>query len=357
MGAPPWRVGNRGTAIHAENWHGHLDTSNAHVVSSLMHWEHQKKMNLSHLRTFAAIVDAGGIHRAAARLHLTQPAASRQIQALEAELGVLLFDRIGRRLYLTSEGEDLLGRSRRLLSEVESLSERASALSKGDTGILRVGATPMVIENTLSGFLEHWRSRHPSVEVRLIEDGGNALPRRLDHGEIHFGIMAVDDTRFRFRLLYPVHGLAVVRKNGHRLSRRRTIDVAELMDEPLMLLRGEYASRDWFETACKVGRIQPRVRLESGSPHAAIALAATGYGVAVVPSTAVLPREHICGIPLTQRGAGIGRWLRLVWEPQRFVAAYAETFASDLVEYCRRNYPGYEFSRRAPQLPRPKSIA
>jgi len=280
-------------------------------------------MNLRHLRTFAAIVDAGGIHRAAARLNLTQPAASRQIQALEAELGVLLFDRIGRRLHLTSEGEDLLRRSRRLLTEAESLGERASALRKGGTGILRVGAIPMVIENTLSEFLDNWRSRHPTVEVQLIEDGGNALPRRLDHGEIHVGIMAVDETRFRFRLLYPVYGLAVVRPK-HRFSRYRTIDA------------------------------QPRLLLESGSPHAAIALAASGYGVAVVPSTALIPRERVRGIPLTQRGAGIGRWLRLVWEPQRFLAAYAEAFASDLVDYCRRSYPGHEFSRHAPKLPRPR---
>jgi DNA-binding transcriptional LysR family regulator len=310
-------------------------------------------MNLRHLRTFAAIVDAGGIHRAAANLYLTQSAASRQIQALEAELGVLLFDRIGRRLYITSEGEDLLRRSRQLLAEAQSLSERASALRKGDTGIIRVGATSMVIENTLSGFLDHWRSRHPTVEVQLIEDGGIALPRRLDHGEIHFGIMAVDETRFRFRLLYPVHGLAVV-THKHRFGRHRTIDVTDLTDEPLMLLRGEYASRDWFETACKVARIQPRVVLECGSPHASIALAAIGYGVAVVPSTVLLPRERVRGIPLTQRGAAIGRWLRLVWEPQRFLAAYAEAFVTDLVDYCRRNYPGHEFSRRAPQLPRPR---
>jgi LysR family transcriptional regulator, cyn operon transcriptional activator len=310
-------------------------------------------MNLRYLRTFAAIVDAGGIHRAAGRLNLTQPAASRQIQSLEAELGVRLFDRIGRRLHLTSEGEDLLRRSRRVLTEAESLSERAGALRKGDTGILRVGATPMVIENTLSAFIERWRSRYPTVEVQLTEDGGVALPRRLDHGEIHFGIMAVDDTRFRFRLLYPVYGLAVVR-HSHRLGRRRTIEVADLADEPLMLLRGEYASRDWFETARRVARIQPRLLLENGSPHASIALAASGYGVAVVPSTVLIPREHVRGIPLTLRGAAIGRWLRLVWEPERFLAAYAETFISELVDYCRRSYPGHEFSRHAPQIPRPK---
>jgi DNA-binding transcriptional LysR family regulator len=71
------------------------------------------KMNLRHLRTFVIVADAGGFGRAIARLNLSQSAASRQIIALEAELGIPLFDRIGRRLRLNSEGEDLLWRSRR----------------------------------------------------------------------------------------------------------------------------------------------------------------------------------------------------------------------------------------------------
>src|SRR3954462_3821200 len=109
-------------------------------------------MNFGHLRTFVAIADAGGVHRAADRLHLSQPAISRQIQALEGSLGVPLFDRIGRRLRLTSEGDDLLRRSRRLIAEADSLTERAGALKKGEAGILRVGTTPQVIESTLAGF-------------------------------------------------------------------------------------------------------------------------------------------------------------------------------------------------------------
>lgn len=103
-------------------------------------------MNLRHLRTFVAIADNGGFARAAARLNLTQSAASRQILALETELDVRLFDRIGRRVHLTLEGEDLLVRSRRLLADAASLSERARALKGGQTGTLRLGATPHVIE-------------------------------------------------------------------------------------------------------------------------------------------------------------------------------------------------------------------
>lgn len=102
-------------------------------------------MNLQHLRTFILIAEAGGIAPAGNRLHLSSPAASRQILALENEFRVKLFDRIGRRLRLTSEGEDLLVRSRRLLSDAESLRERARALRAGQTGLLRVGGPPHVI--------------------------------------------------------------------------------------------------------------------------------------------------------------------------------------------------------------------
>ena len=122
-------------------------------------------MNLRHVQTFVGIVEAGSIARASGRLNVSQPAASRQILALESQLGVRLFDRIGRRLRLTSEGEDLLRQSRRLLLEADVLNARARALKGGQSGILRVGATPMVIEHTLPRFLQRYRARHPGVAV------------------------------------------------------------------------------------------------------------------------------------------------------------------------------------------------
>jgi len=191
------------------------------------------KMNVDQLRTFVIVVESGGVHRAVARLNLSQPAASRQINALEATLGVPLFDRIGRRLKLTSEGEALLRLSRSLLGEVQTFHERAAALKKGETGVLRVAATPQVIENTLANFLGGYRRRYPGVEVQLVEEGGVAMPRRLEFGDVHFALMALDDDRFWARLLYPVRGVAVV-PNEHRLSRRHTLEVAELADEPLI---------------------------------------------------------------------------------------------------------------------------
>lgn len=310
------------------------------------------RMNVDQLRTFVAVVDAGGIHRAAARINLSQPAASRQINALEAALGIRLFDRVGRRLKLTAEGEGLLRLGRRLLGEVEAFNAQAGALKQGETGILRVAATPMVIENTLAPFLGRYRRRHPGVEVELVEEGGIAMPRRLESGDVHLALMAVEDDRFAMRLLHPVRGLAVI-ANEHRFGSRRLIEVAELADEPLLLLRSEFASRDWFETACRVARVRPRVLLESGAPHTSIALAAAGYGIAVVPSTVVIPAGRVRGIPLMQRGTAVGRWLRVAWQPQRFLSVFAERFIAELRVHCRRGYPGREFNRHAPALPRP----
>jgi LysR family cyn operon transcriptional activator len=310
-------------------------------------------MNFRNLRTFIAVVDAGGLHRAAARLNLSQPAASRQIQALEAEVGMPLFDRIGRRVQLTSAGEDLLERGRRLLAEVNAFTERAGALKKGDSGILRVGATPMVIENTLAPFLSQYRRGHPGVEVQLLEDGGVRLPDRLNEGHVHLALTVVVDDRFRHQPLYPACAVAVVSKR-HRLSQYRSLEIEELTNEPLLLLHRTFGSRDWVDTACKIAHIKPLILLESGAPHTIVALAGAGYGIAVVPSTVIIPRGSVCGIPLKHRGMTIGRWLTVAWDPQRSVAAYAEQFTKVLVAYCQRRYPGSEFTQQAPPLPRPK---
>ncbi len=310
-------------------------------------------MDLRHLRSFVAIADAAGFARAAARMNLSQPALSRQIHALEAELGVQLFDRIGRRIQLTSEGEDLLRRSRNLLTEADSLGERARALKGGHAGVLRVGATPQNLENLLAVFLTHYRRRHPGVEVQLVEDGGVRLPARLERGEVHLALIQVGDERFRGRLLFPIY-LVAVPPRTHRLSRRTTLEFSEVADEPLLVLRRDFGSRAWFDDACQVAHVRPRILLESGAPDAVIALARAGYGIAVVPSNVQVPRRGVQAVPLVQRGAPIGRWVTISWDPRRFLAPYAEQFVEELAAQCRKNYPGRDVTRRAPPLPRPK---
>jgi LysR family cyn operon transcriptional activator len=310
-------------------------------------------MDLRELRAFMTIADLGSFARAADRLNVSQPALSRQIRALEERLGVLLFDRIGRRVQLTAEGEDLLLRTRNLLADAAALHERAHALKGSKAGILRVGATTQVIENLLAGFLQRYRRDNPGIEVHLVEDGGARLPKRLEQGEVHLAIMPAGGD-FPGRLLYPMHLMAVVPR-AHPFSAKICIEISALADQPVLVLSREFASRNWFEAACQTARIKPRVLLESAAPQTLIALAKVSYGVAVVPSPVSIQRNGIYTAPFIHHGVSIGRWTIIAWHAQRFLPPYAERFVETIVAQVRRDYPGRELVRDAPRIAKPKT--
>jgi DNA-binding transcriptional LysR family regulator len=311
-------------------------------------------MQLQQLRAFAMIVDAGGFAKAATQLHVSQPALSRQISALEKDLGTPLFDRQGHRVRLTAQGEDLLRLCRRVLSEVDALRERARAVKKGQSGVLRVGATPQVIEILLATFMLEFRESHPGVEVHLFEQGGARLAASLERGDVHLAILPAGDDRFRGKLLYPMHILAVLPK-GHRLAKRRLIDVTELDDEPLFKLDNSFASHGWFSAACIVAHVSPRVLLESASPQTTIALAASGHGVAILPSAMRIASPGVCVIPVVYRRCAIGRWAMAAWNPRRYLPPFAGEFVEALVPRIQKVFPGSEYLKTAPLLARPKN--
>jgi LysR family cyn operon transcriptional activator len=211
-----------------------------------------------------------------------------------------------------------------------------------------------VIENLLAQFLPHYRSGVTRVSrftswkmVALVCPGGWNATKSDRH-------LPAGDDRFRGRLLYPIHVLAVLPQR-HLLSRRAVLDITELAEEPLLRLAPTFASHGWFEAACQVAHIRPRVLLESVAPHTLIALAQAGHGIAVLPSPVRIPRTGIRVAVVLHRGVPIGRWTVAAWDPQRFLTPYAVQFVDEVVAYCQRGYPGREHIRRASQLPKPKS--
>ena len=184
-------------------------------------------------------------------------------------------------------------RSRRLLSDAEALGERASALKRGEVGVLRVGATPQVIENLLADFLSRYRKRHPGVEVHLVEDGGSGC-RAAWNAATSTSPTCRPARSLLQPLLYPMHVLAVLPPEpppeppcGAR--------VTELADEPLLRLGSSFASHGWFEAACQVAHIRPA--RAAGKRRAADAdrVGRTGHGIAVVPSPVAEFRVRVSG--------------------------------------------------------------
>src|SRR5215470_9547853 len=140
-------------------------------------------MDLKHVRTFVAVAELGTVTKAALHLRVAQPALSRQIYDLERDLGLALFDRIGRRLFLTGAGEQLLGSCRSLLGSVNALSEQAQLLRHGSTGVLKVAASPVQVEIVFSTFLHEYAKRYPNVQVKLVEAIGPTTLTLIERGE------------------------------------------------------------------------------------------------------------------------------------------------------------------------------
>lgn len=309
-------------------------------------------MDLQRLRAFVAVSEAGGVGRASVRLNLSQPAVTRQIQSLQTELDVLLFERVGRTVRLTAEGEDLLERARRILGDADALIERARVLKGGSGGLIRIGATPPMIEAVLVRFLAGQRRQNPGLQIEIIEDGGASLVSRLRAGDVDLAYVPAAASRLAGRLLYPVHVVAVV-PNVHPLARNRLIEVAELAGEPLLVLRRGFGSRAWFDRACERADVRADLRLESSSHSVVLGLASAGYGIGILPSGLPRAPRGARAIPIVADGCSIGQWTMLAWDARRQLPGYAASFIDDLVRFARSAPPGRAILRAAPAIPAP----
>ena len=309
-------------------------------------------MELRHLRYFVAVADAGNVSRAAQRLHVTQPALSRQIRDLEHDFACRLFDRIGRRIILTRDDEDVLERTRRLLADAEALRERARALAGGEAGVLRIGAVPQFIEAALPDVLARYSLAYPGIDVELVEDGGGLLLRRLQQGELHLAVGLWRTGGLQSQPLFPARVLAVMQR-GHPLAGRKTLAVKDLLGSPLLLLRREFQTRELFDEACQTAQFEPLIRLESRSSQPLVALAAAGHGIAIVPSGIRFDAARVAIAGVLSGSRPLGSWSHAVWDARRYLPTHARGFIRVLEDYTEISYPGHQLGDLTRAVPRP----
>jgi DNA-binding transcriptional LysR family regulator len=293
-------------------------------------------MDLKHLRTFVATADLGTVSRAAQQLRITQPALSRQIADLEREFGVALFDRVGR-LSLTGEGEQLLGSCRSLLSSASAIGEQAQTLQRGDTGVLRIAASPVQMEAVFSTFLESFARRYPNVQVKLTEAAGTKTLALIERGEIHLGIsllqsIQADDRVFGIYPVPPVELLAACHPD-FPLERAAAVDIGSVSTHPLLLLDSGFVVRKTFDTICRLARLRPRVLFESGVPHNLLCFAEAGLGIAVIPSVVQTHRYRLRLVRILHERKPIREPLAVVWDKRRALPHYAQDFCANLAAH------------------------
>ena len=301
-------------------------------------------MDLRHVRTFVTVAETGTVSKAAERLHVAQPALSRQIANLEDELGLKLFDRVGRRLMLTSEGERLLNDCRGLLNYARAVGEQAQVLRRGDVGVLRVSASPHLIEGIFPDFLRHYAARYPNVQVRLVDvaAGGEALAM-LERGEIHLvqtivRAIAPDEQRFASHPLAPMQMLAACHPKL-KLGTDGSVEIGRLAPYPLLQATPDFAMRRNFDAACRLAGFTPNNVLESRAPHALLAMAEAGHGVAIIPSALRIHRYRVRVLRVTYRGKALEEPLAVLSDKRRPLPGYAKVFCDMLAEHVRKGFP------------------
>jgi DNA-binding transcriptional LysR family regulator len=251
-------------------------------------------------------------------------------ETLSRRLELKLFDRVGGRLLLTSEGEQLLADCQVLLGQVGSLGERAKLLRRGDAGLLKVAASPQQMEGVFSTFLHQYAERYPNVKVKFIEAVGHDILVLVERGEVHLGIslmrsVEADNVRFASFALPPVEFLAAGRPSL-ALGDGGAIDIIRLASYPLLLLDSGFAGRKIFDAACRLAELEPDILFESRAPHTLLALAEAGHGVAIIPSVVRTHRYELQLVRITHRRKTLREPLAVVWDKRRALPRYAEGF-------------------------------
>jgi DNA-binding transcriptional LysR family regulator len=251
-------------------------------------------MDLRTLRSFVALAQRPHFTRAAADLHVAQPALSKHIRSLEDELGVRLFDRTRRAVRLTRAGQQLLEPAREVLAAVDRVRDRAERLKEGSVGEVRIGVTPTAPTALLADVMARFRRRHPSLGIRVAQASSGDLVDGLNRGTIDVALVRVEvaaghagvrcDPIFRERMVLAVPA-------RHRLARRRVVSWRQLAGEPLVMVRREAAPavHDAILAACRAAGFTPRIAQELHDVHAVTAIVGAGLGLAVVPASARRP--------------------------------------------------------------------
>lgn len=246
---------------------------------------------LSGLPYFVAVAEELHFARAARRLGMSQPPLSRRVQILEKELGSQLFRRTRHHVLLTEAGETLLRRAKGLISQAEDTIEEVHRLSHGAGGRVRVGFVNSTLRSILPAIIREFAARCPDVQVSLDELSTEVQVKRLQVGTIDVGLLRFapgEDHGLRTAVIRRDQLMAVV-PVGHPFARRRSVPLYDLRHEPFVTFSRQLVPRlhEQIVQCCEKAGFSPMIGQVAQRTGTIMSLVAAGFGVALVPATAV----------------------------------------------------------------------
>lgn len=288
-------------------------------------------MEIRHLRYFLDIAETEHLTRSAQRLFVTQSTLSHGLRQLEAELGLALFDRIGRGLKLSAAGLSFRDHALRALRELDAGRMALSDLTGLRTGRLVVGVFPTFLNTLMPASVARFRVAHPGIQVEVRDlRGGPILDQVLD-GSLDFGVAIHPIARdgIETEHLFDERLLVVVRP-GHRWAGLQAVPLQRLAESPLALLPRSFATR-WLidEHLARLG-LRPEVPVEIESVEALLGVCRTTDLASIIPERAVAQAPGLVAVPLSR--PTVVRKAGLLWRRGASRSAAARAFAARLRE-------------------------
>jgi DNA-binding transcriptional LysR family regulator len=250
-----------------------------------MHIGNDVGMELRHLRSFVITAEELHVGRAAARLHLTQPSLSRQIAALERDVGVPLFTRIRRRFGLTPAGEVFLTAARDIVRRADDAARAAQRAHRGELGTLRLRFVQSATFEVLPKLLAAFRAAHPDVTLDVETMTTIRQVAALRAGHIDIGLIRppISEPTLTTRVISR-DPLVAALPADHPLAKRRRLPLAALAEEPFVLYtRASGPSvQDAIIGHCMAAGFSPRIIQEAADVQTIVSLVAAGLGVSLL---------------------------------------------------------------------------
>jgi DNA-binding transcriptional LysR family regulator len=246
-------------------------------------------MELSQLKYFATIAETLSFTGAAELVHVSQPALSYQMKRLETELGVKLFNRHGRSISLTADGQVFLPLARGVLSRADEAIRTVRDHSGVEAGEVTMGVAPSVATYLIPDLLASFHNVFPRVRVDLVEDGDLQLHQRVFTGSMDFAIVSsAGSTQSLDVAPLGSEDLLAVTSPTHHMAGQVLIDLATLRNENFVLPTISYQLTTNVIHACRRAGFEPNVAYQAGSLETLKNLVRVGLGISILPSTALV---------------------------------------------------------------------
>ncbi|ARV10557.1 hydrogen peroxide-inducible genes activator [Winogradskyella sp. PC-19] len=243
-------------------------------------------MTITQLKYTLAIAEHKNFTKAAESCFVTQPTLSTQIQKLEDELDVIIFDRGKKPIELTDVGRKIVFQARNIVNEAERIQDIVDQQKGFIGGEFRLGIIPTVMPTLLPMFLKNFIKKYPKVKLKIEELTTDEVLARINDGHLDAAIAAtpLENETIKERVLYYEPFVAYIPEN-HRLRDKKKIEVSDLDIEDMLLLEDGHCFRDGVLNLCKTFKDQTEdgFQLESGSIETLIKLSNEGLGMTLLP--------------------------------------------------------------------------